>query len=100
MKKHRLIWNVNVTFPEKLTDAQYDKYIELMTKETAKHDTICCKTFSSTFCTFYRIKQAEKFALYVANAINADMDVISNRQRKKWRRRGVYTGYIVSPKAV
>ena len=94
MRRHPLVWYVWVSYPEELSADMFTVYRNLMTKQ-AKKSSAC--TYSATFCIFSRIKKAEKFAQHVANVINAQMDVISNRQRSKWHKRGVYTGYVVTP---
>ena len=96
MRKYPLIWFVWVSFPEELSTVMYALYVELCTIQSRKYDTRHCHTASSSFCTFKHIKQAERFAQMVADAVNADVDIISNRQRKKWKKRGVYTGYVVT----
>jgi len=96
MRKHRLIWFVWVSFPEELSDDQYSKYIDLCTAEARKYDTPDSKTHSASFCTFYHIRQAEKFAQFLAGNLGVSIDIISNRQRRKWKNRGKYTGYYVT----
>lgn len=97
MTKHRLIWYVWLAPDADLTDEQYSIYIDTVTSQQRKHDRHGTHTHTATFCTFYRLKHATRFARQLADMFNADIDVMSNRQRLKGAKRGVCGCYVVSP---
>lgn len=53
---------------------------------TEQYSDYDVNTVPASFKTFYSIKKAEKFASDLAKKFNCDIDIINNRQRKKWKK--------------